>query len=381
MSYAPKDKPSASITNKVNDEGILTLTINGRLDSYTTAKIWQNATLAIGHSSPKKIIVDASGINYCDGSGIALFVKLRQFQERTGGEFEVRNFASEFQKLLDLFPPGEFKEPEVEKPKAASLPEEVGQATVGFWQDVSAHIIFIGEAGIAVVRAVFNPWQIRWKDVFLTAEKIGVNALSIIAVINFLIGLVLAYQSAIPLQKYGGQLFIADLLVLSIFRELGPLMTAVMVAGRTSSAFAAELGTMKVNEEIDALTTMGLDPVRFLVVPRVIAAIFMIPILTVFGDLFGLIGGGVVMLSLGFPPVTYVNEMTSAATYIDLLVGLFKSVFFAVIIAGIGCFEGLRTKTGAAAVGDSATSAVVSSIILVIVLDGIFGVVFYYVGI
>jgi phospholipid/cholesterol/gamma-HCH transport system permease protein len=138
---------------------------------------------------------------------------------------------------------------------------------------------------------------------------------------------------------------------------------------------------MKVNEEIDALTTMGLDPVRFLVVPRVIAAIFMIPILTVFGDLFGLIGGGVVMLSLGFPPVTYVNEMTSAATYIDLLVGLFKSVFFAVIIAGIGCFEGLRTKTGAAAVGDSATSAVVSSIILVIVLDGIFGVVFYYVGI
>ncbi len=381
MSYAPKDKPSATIKTQVNEEGILNLSIDGRLDSYTTAKIWQNATLEIGHSSPKKIIVDASGINYCDGSGIALFVKLRQFQERTGGEFEVRDLADDFQHLLDLFPPKEFQEPEVEKPKAASLPEEVGQATVGFWQDVSSHIIFIGEAGIALVRAIFNPWQIRWKDVFLTAEKIGVNALSIIAVINFLIGLVLAYQSAIPLQKYGGQLFIADLLVLSIFRELGPLMTAVMVAGRTSSAFAAELGTMKVNEEIDALTTMGLDPVRFLVVPRVIAAIFMIPVLTVFGDLFGLIGGGVVMLSLGFPLVTYVNEMVSAATYIDLLVGLFKSVFFAVIIAGIGCFEGLRTKTGAAAVGDSATSAVVSGIILVIVLDGIFGVVFYYVGI
>ena len=381
MEYAPKDKLSASINTQVNEEGILNLSIDGRLDSYTTGEVWKDAILALEHSSPKKIIVDASGINYCDGSGIALFVKLREHQEKTGGKFEVQGLSSEFQHLLDLFPPEEFQEPEVEKPKAASLPEEVGQATVGFWQDVSAHIIFIGAAGIALVRAIFNPWQIRWKDVFLTAEKIGVNALSIIAVINFLIGLVLAYQSAIPLQKYGGQLFIADLLVLSIFRELGPLMTAVMVAGRTSSAFAAELGTMKVNEEIDALTTMGLDPVRFLVVPRVIAAIFMIPVLTVFGDLFGLIGGGVVMLSLGFPLVTYVNEMVSAATYIDLLVGLFKSVFFAVIIAGIGCFEGLRTKTGAAAVGDSATSAVVSGIILVIILDGIFGVVFYYVGI
>ncbi|MGH7799507.1 MAG: MlaE family lipid ABC transporter permease subunit [Thermodesulfobacteriota bacterium] len=381
MSYAPKDKLSASINTQVNEEGILNLSIDGRLDSYTTGKVWKEAILALEHSSPKNIIVDASGINYCDGSGIALFVRLRELQEKTGGKFEVHGLSSEFQQLLDLFPPTEFQEPEVEKPKAASLPEEVGQATVGFWQDVSAHIIFIGEAGIALVRAIFNPWQIRWKDVFLTAEKIGVNALSIIAVINFLIGLVLAYQSAIPLQKYGGQLFIADLLVLSIFRELGPLMTAVMVAGRTSSAFAAELGTMKVNEEIDALTTMGLDPVRFLVVPRVIAAIFMIPVLTVFGDLFGLIGGGVVMLSLGFPLVTYVNEMVSAATYIDLLVGIFKSIFFAVIIAGIGCFEGLRTKTGAAAVGDSATSAVVSGIIIVIVLDGIFGVVFYYVGI
>ena len=381
MSYAPKDKLSASINAQVNKQGTLTFTIDGRLDSYTTGNIWEKATSAVKNSSPKNIIVDASGINYCDGSGIALFVRLRELQEKTGGKFEVQGLSSEFQQLLDLFPPKEFQEPEVEKPKAATLPEEVGQATVGFWQDVSAHIIFIGEAGIALVRAIFNPWQIRWKDVFLTAEKIGVNALSIIAVINFLIGLVLAYQSAIPLQKYGGQLFIADLLVLSIFRELGPLMTAVMVAGRTSSAFAAELGTMKVNEEIDALTTMGLDPVRFLVVPRVIAAIFMIPVLTVFGDLFGLIGGGVVMLSLGFPLVTYVNEMVSAATYIDLLVGIFKSIFFAVIIAGIGCFEGLRTKTGAAAVGDSATSAVVSGIILVIVLDGIFGVVFYYVGI
>lgn len=381
MSYATEEKSSASINAQVNEKGILNLTIDGRLDSNTTGKLWREAVLAVEHTSPKQVIVDASGINYCDGSGIALFVKLREIQEKAGGKFEIRSFASEFQKLLDLFPPSEFKDQKIEEPEPVSVPEEVGRATVGFWEGISAHLTFIGEAVIALVHAVFNLWQIRWKDVFLTAEKMGVNALSIIAVINFLIGLVLAYQSAIPLQKYGGQLFIADLLVLTMFRELGPLMTAIMVNGRTSSAFAAELGTMKVNEEIDALNTMGLDPVRFLVVPRVIAAIFMVPILTVFGNLFGLIGGGVVMLSLGFPIVTYVNEMISAATYIDLLVGLFKSLFFAIIIAGVGCFEGLRTKTGAAAVGESTTSAVVSGIILIIVLDGIFGVVFYYIGI
>jgi len=158
-------------------------------------------------------------------------------------------------------------------------------------------------------------------------------------------------------------------------------MTAIVVNGRSGSAFAAELGTMKVNEEIDALTTMGLDPVRFLVVPKVIAAIFMIPVLTAFGNLFGLLGGGVVMLALGFPPIAYINEMVYAATYVDLLGGLFKSLFFATIIAGVGCLEGLRTKTGAAAVGDSTTSAVVSGIVLIIVIDGVFGVVFYYLGI
>jgi phospholipid/cholesterol/gamma-HCH transport system permease protein len=381
MNYALNQEHTASVNSEFNQEGALILTIVGHLDSYTTGKIWKNATRAIEQTSPKSIIVDASGVDYCDGSGIALFVKLRELQEKIGGKFEVRGLATEFQQLLDLFPSKEFKEAKSKKPKETKLPEEVGRTTVNIWQDIRDNISFIGETGVAIVYALVNPWQVRWKDVFLVAEKIGVNAFPIIAVINFIIGLVLAYQSAIPAKRYGGEIFVADLLVLSIFRELGPLMTAIMVNGRTSSAFAAELGTMKVNEEIDALTTMGLDPVRFLVVPKVIAAICMIPILTVFGDLFGLIGGGVVMLSLGFPLVTYINEMVAAATYVDFLGGIFKSLFFAIIIAGIGCFEGLRTKTGAAGVGESTTSAVVRGIILIILLDGIFGVIYYYLGI
>ncbi|HEX3035103.1 MAG TPA: MlaE family lipid ABC transporter permease subunit [Thermodesulfobacteriota bacterium] len=376
-----KENHSSSINAQMNDEGNLNLTIHGHLDSYTIGDMWRKAVQILERTSPKKVIVDASGINYCDGSGIALFVKLREQQERAGRKFEVRNFANEFQQLLDLFPSGEIGKQELEKLRTESVPEEIGRATVNILDEIRANVTFIGEAGIALFYALLNPRSIRWSDVFLTSEKIGVNAFSIIALVNFLVGLVIAFQSAIPLKKYGGTLFVADLLVLSVFRELGPLMTAIVVNGRSGSAFAAEIGTMKVNEEVDALTTMGLDPVRFLVVPKVIASLFMIPILTVFGNLFGLLGGGVVMLALGFPPVAYVNEMVYAASYVDLLGGLFKSLFFAAIIAGVGCLEGLRTKTGAAAVGDSTTRAVVAGIVLIIFIDGIFGVIFYYLGI
>ena len=381
MSYTAKEKASAHINTQVTEEGILNLSIDGALDSYTTGEIWKKAVQIIEQTSPKRIVVDASGINYCDGSGIALFVKVRQLQERAGRKFEVRNLANEFQQLLDLFPSGEIGKQELQKPASESLPEEIGRATANILDEIRANISFIGEAGVALFYALLNPKSIRWSDVFLTSEKIGVNAFSIIALVNFLVGLVISFQSAIPLSKYGGTLFVADLLVLSVFRELGPLMTAIVVNGRSGSAFAAEIGTMKVNEEVDALTTMGLDPVRFLVVPKVIASLFMIPILTVFGNLFGLLGGGVVMLALGFPPIAYINEMVNAASYVDLLGGLFKSLFFAAIIAGVGCLEGLRTKTGAAAVGDSTTSAVVTGIVLIILIDGIFGVVFFYLGI
>jgi len=164
-------------------------------------------------------------------------------------------------------------------------------------------------------------------------------------------------------------------------RELGPIMTAIVLAGRSASAFAAELGTMKVNEEIDALSTMGLDPLRFLVVPRVIAAVVMTPLLTVFAIFLGIIGGAVVLLSLGFPLIAYVNQVLSAITYADFLGGIVKCFVFGVLIAGIGCLRGLQTQTGPSAVGDSTTRAVVSGIILIVVTDGIFSVAYFYLGV
>lgn len=182
------------------------------------------------------------------------------------------------------------------------------------------------------------------------------------------------------MRRFGADIFVADLLGIAMLREMGPLITAIILAGRSGSAFAAELGTMKVREEIDALRTMGLEPVRFLVLPRVIAAVAMIPVLTVFANLFGLMGGAIVMRSLGYPLVTYVNQVLSAVTVGDLMGGLLKSFVYGIVVAAVGCLRGLETKTGASAVGQSTTSAVVSGIVLIAIVDGLFAVVFYALG-
>ncbi|MGH7901102.1 MAG: ABC transporter permease [Thermodesulfobacteriota bacterium] len=375
------DINSVTLNSEIGEKGTLNLSINGRLDSTTTGKIWREAMLAIKKTSPETIMVDASGLNYCDGAGIALLFELKLMQERKGGRFETRSLAGDFQQLLDEFKASEFLEAGVEKPKSTNLFEDVGKATLSIVGEIYSIISFLGELVIALFRTIMNPQQVRWRDVLITSELIGVNAFSIIGLVCFLIGLVMAFQAAIPMSQYGAQLFVADLIVIAMFKELGPLMTAFVVNGRSGSAFAAEIGTMKVNEEVDALTTMGLDPVRFLVVPKVIASLIVIPILTVFGNLFGLIGGLVVILSLGFTVVTYINQITSAGSYVMLLAGLVKSVFFAFIIAAVGCHEGLQTKTGASSVGESTTSAVVIGIVLLILVDGIFGVIYYYLGI
>jgi phospholipid/cholesterol/gamma-HCH transport system permease protein len=372
---------TATIHTDVNEQGILTIKIDGHLDSTTTGDVWLKATNVLEQTSATRVVVDASKIDYCDGSGVGLLIELYRRQQKTGGELEIKGLRTEFQKLMDLFDPAEFAEPHIAKPSKAKLPEEVGRATFIVWDNIRTQIAFLGELVVALIYAAGNPRRVRWKDAFLIAETAGANAFPIIALISFLIGLIMAFQAAIPMRQFGAEIYVADLIALSVLRELGPLMTAIIMAGRTSSAFAAELGTMKVNEEIDALTTMGLDPVRFLVVTRVIATLAMMPLLTVLANLFGVMGGSVVLLSMGYPLTTYLDRVMLSADYIDLLGGLLKSLAFGLLVAGIGCLRGLKTTTGASAVGDSTTRAVVSVIILIVITDGIFSVVYFYLGI
>ena len=240
---------------------------------------------------------------------------------------------------------------------------------------------FVGEIVISLINAFLNPRRVRWKDVFHVLETAGIDALPVISLVSFIMGLILAFQSAIPMRQFGADIYVANLVALSMLRELGPLMTAIVLVGRSGSAFAAEIGTMKVNEEIDALTTLGIDPFQFLIVPRIVAAFLVTPLLAVYADLIGLIGGSIVMMSLGFSLVTYMQQVVSAVTYIDFMGGLLKSFVFGIVVSAMGCFRGMQTKIGASAVGISTTQAVVSGIILIVFIDGIFSVVYYYLGI
>lgn len=373
-------KTAVQFRSEASRDDVIKLIFSGRLDSNTTGGIWRRATAALSGAKATNAIVDATGIEYCDGAGIALLVQLRRLQSRAGGSFQIDGLRPEFANLLNDGAQGFPAEAPSEHSRAGPA-EEIGEATVEVWRDIQILVSFVGELGVGLVHAAIHPRSVRWRDALRVAEAVGVNALPIVALVSFLMGLIMAFQAAIPLREFGAQLFIANLIGLSILRELGPLMTAIILAGRSGSAFAAELGTMKVREEIDALKTMGLDPVRFLIVTRVVAAVCMTPLLTIFADLVGLMGGAVVMLSLGFPLITYFHQVQSAVTYGSLVGGLVKSLVFGILVAGIGCLRGLQTKSGATSVGESTTSAVVSGIILIAITDGIFSVVYYYLGV
>jgi phospholipid/cholesterol/gamma-HCH transport system permease protein len=358
--------------------GLLKLSIDGRLDADSTGRVWRESTRLVAAARAAEVDLDASAMDYCDGSGIALLIQLRRLQQKAGGKLEIHGLRPEFQELLDDWSHGSSDTGQSKAKVRVQLAEEVGRDAVQLWDDMREVISFIGQLGLAMVKAALHPSTVRWRDTLLVAEELGVNALPIVALLSFLVGVIMAFQAAVALRQFGAEIFVANMIGLSVLREMGPLMTAIILAGRSGSAFAAEIGTMKVREEIDALKTMGLEPVRFLVVPRVIAAVVMTPVLTVFADLFGVMGGSVVMMSLGFPLITFFNQLQSAVSYGSLVGGLVKAFAFGILIAAIGCLRGLQTETGASAVGLSTTHAVVSGIILIVITDGIFSVIYYY---
>jgi phospholipid/cholesterol/gamma-HCH transport system permease protein len=212
-------------------------------------------------------------------------------------------------------------------------------------------------------------------------QKTGVDALPIVGLISFLLGLIMAFMSAVQLRQFGANIYVASLVSLAMTRELGPIMTAIIVAGRSGSAFAAEIGTMKISDEVDALTTMGFDPVRFLVIPKLVAAVIVVPLLVLFSDLFAIAGGLIVGVSmLDLTSNSYIAQTLKTLKLFDVFWGVFKGGVFALLIAWIGCFRGFQVRGGAASVGQATTSAVVSSIFLIILTDSVFAVILTYWG-
>jgi phospholipid/cholesterol/gamma-HCH transport system permease protein len=253
----------------------------------------------------------------------------------------------------------------------------VGEAVVERASDWRDEAEFVGEVSAGLVALGREPGRLRVREWWDIVEKAGSNALPIVALISFLMGMIMAFQAAMPMRQFGVDIFVVNLVALTMTRELGPIMTAIVLAGRSGSAFAAEIGTMKVNEEVAALTTMGLSPARFLAVPRVLAGVAVTPVLTIYSMVIGVAGGMFVMILLGFPLSTLMHQLSGSLGVDDVLAGLIKSFFFGAVVAGVGCLRGLQTGAGAAAVGDSTTRAVVTSIFLIVLIDAVFAVVYY----
>ncbi len=359
----------------------LVIVPHGSLNVQMVERFWEQAKKKIEAINPLRILVDGSDVSTCDGAGIAFLLEMKEQQELQERSFALEGFRDD---LLQLVQSSSIR-CDISMPSEASLfrkiAKDVGHSAYQIVIDIRKETAFMGELVYRSVSLLAHPGRIRWRDLFLLTEKAGANGVGITALLGFLIGLILAFQSAIALKMFGAEIYVADLVVLCMFRELGPLITAFILASRSGSAYAAELGTMKVNEELDALTTCGLDPMRFLIVPRVIALVLVLPLLTMFNNLFSLLGAELVMIGLGYSPVVFWDHVTSTAGLNDLFGGLLKTFVFGFMIGGIGCSRGMQSGKGASAVGDSATKAVVACMVMLVAVDFVFAVVYYILGI
>ncbi len=359
----------------------LELLLKGRLTVDSVPDAWSAARRWLEQDGLTSVRVDGTGVEHCDGAGTALLIYLRRAAKRMGASIEFAGLREDIADMMALYGEDAEQTPPARRWSPREFVEEIGRVAAETLAGLKQHIEFLGELSVGLGRTIIRPAGMRMQDFMRTAETSGAQALPIIGLLGFLVGLILAFQGAVLMAQFGAEIYIADFVGKSVTRELGPLITAIIVAGRTGSAFAAEIGTMKVNEEIDAFTTMGLDPVRFLVIPRVLGATLMTPLLGVLTNLFGLAGGAVVMRGIGFPMITYINRVMAAVTMTDYMGGLLKTFVFGLLISSSGCLCGLRTGNGASAVGDAATRAVVSSIIMIVLADGVFAVAFYFLGI
>ncbi len=252
----------------------------------------------------------------------------------------------------------------------------VGEATIELYDNLLDSVTFIGEAIFSMIRFATGRARFRSTDLWLTIQNCGAEALPIVTLISFLIGTILAFVGKAQLDAFGASIYVADLVAIAMVREMGCVMTGIIMSGRTGAAFAAQIGSMKVTQEVDALRTFGFNPFDYLVLPRMIALIVMMPLLTIYANLVGIVGGLLVSWASGIQPLAYINETISVLNLTQLSLGVIKSVFFGIVIAGAGCLRGLQSGNSSSAVGTAATRAVVTSITMIIVIDSFFAVVF-----
>lgn len=375
-SVDPEDAPYRVERLDVGD-GLTVLRFLGELRFRECFASWEDVQRMAGAiAPPRRLELDLAGVDHLDGAATALLLELRADLERKGVATEMVGAGGAVQAMLELYgahaPRPSLREP----PAHIGMFDQIGRETLALVGE-SKGLDFVGDVVVAGMQAVRRPFATNWADVPKLMERAGADGLPIVLMINFLVGLVTGFQAAIQLKQFGANIFVADLVGLSITRELAPLMTAIIVAGRSGAAFSAELGTMRVSEEIDALRTLGLDPYQFLVFPRVIALVLVLPLLTILADLVGIAGGLLVaMLSLDLTAHAYLVEVQKAVNVWDVSSGCLKTAVFGLNIGLIACQRGLATHGGAEGVGRATTSAVVTSLFAIVVVDAIFTVLF-----
>jgi phospholipid/cholesterol/gamma-HCH transport system permease protein len=358
--------------------------IAGVLDADGAASLWDPAIAAIDAAAgdgTSAVVVDASGVEWCDGTGIALLVELDRRTVARGGTFELRGFPEEFAPLLTMFGGDAHDDRDDTEPPPGAI-ARLGANTLGFVAEMRELIGYVGKITLALLYAARTPHRIRWRETLRVAEDAGMRAAPVAMLIGFLIGVVMGFQSAMTLRQYGGEVFLGGLIGVSMVRILGPLLTAIVVTARSGSAFAAEIGTMTVNEEVDALRVMAVSPMQFLVVPRVIATIVMMPLLATFATFAGLFGGALVsVFALGLPLRVYTDDIGRWVQATDVNGALVKTLVYGLLVAAAGCVRGLQTSGGAVGVGRSTTRSVVTGIVLLAFAESTFSIVYYHLGI
>jgi phospholipid/cholesterol/gamma-HCH transport system permease protein len=357
--------------SRTNDS--VSVVLEGRITAYTAAPIWQSAIDTLARNPSRPVVVDASRLEYVDDVGIALLFDLIRRDRPPDAKVEIRELAPNLAALLRDYDPKDFAAPARGR-RPMGILEHVGRATAQQIAYAKELARFLGACASALRQVLTRRGVVNWGDVLDVATEAGANAVPIVLLIGFLMGVIIAFEIGLVARQFGAVIFVVNGVGVAMLRELGALMTAIVFSGRTGAAFAAQIGTQKVNEEVNAISTFGLDPIHFLVVPRLLAAMLVMPLLAVLADIVGIFGGALVMATFDVGFLQFYNQLVEAVTAGDFVLGIVKAAVFGLTIAAIGCHRGLTTGAGATSVGLSATSAVVTSIVLIVVIDGIFAV-------
>ena len=368
------EKPSASFEVQSSPEGTILIRISGKMDQSTAPNLIRSISKSMNAKTSKSVSVDLGKVTHFDDYGALVLSELSRYASEEGG-FKILDPEHKTDSILSFVDLKTFDGPLVQNAASAGFVEQIGQSTLMKMSGAKMMVSFLGSVFISFLKIIANPKSLRIGDTILIMEKTGVRALPIVSLISFLLGLVIAFMSSIQLQQFGANIYVASLVAIAMVSELGPIMTAIVVSGRSGSAFAAEIATMKISEEIDALATMGFDPVSFLAIPRILASVIVVPILTVFSSIFAILGGlAVGVFLLGLTVSSYMTETLNILTLFEISWGLMKSIVFSVLISWVGCLRGFQARGGADAVGNAATSAVVSGIFLIIIFDSFFAI-------